>query len=72
MRVAVSQFATSLNVQQNLASCIHMINETAVYKPSLIVLPEFCNTLFCQTQPDRVINEFRYCRTIRNVRFADA
>ncbi|MEW6997131.1 nitrilase-related carbon-nitrogen hydrolase [Colwelliaceae bacterium BS250] len=45
MRVAVSQFATSSNVQENLATCIRMINETAVCKPSLIVLPEFCNTL---------------------------
>jgi len=51
MRVAVSQFATSLNVQENLASCIRMINETAKCEPDLIVLPEFCNTLFCNTQP---------------------
>ncbi|OUS30846.1 carbon-nitrogen hydrolase [Thalassotalea sp. 42_200_T64] len=51
MRVAVSQFATSLNAQENLASCIRMINEAAVCEPSLIVLPEFCNTLFCNAQP---------------------
>jgi len=44
MRVAVSQFATSLNVHENLATCIRMINEAAVCKPSLIVLPDFCNT----------------------------
>lgn len=50
MRVAVSQFATSLNTQENLASCIRMINETAVCKPDLIVLPEFSNTLFTNTQ----------------------
>ena len=49
MRVAVSQFATSLNTQENLASCIRMINETAVCKPDLIVLPEFSNTLFTNT-----------------------
>ncbi len=49
MRVAVSQFATSLNVQENLATCIRMINEAAVCEPSLIVLPEFCNTEFCNT-----------------------
>ena len=49
MRVTVSQFATSLNVQENLATCIRMINEAAVCKPSLIVLPEFCNTQFCNT-----------------------
>lgn len=51
MRVAVSQFATSLNVQENLATCIRMINEAAECKPALIVLPEFCNTLFCNAQP---------------------
>lgn len=50
MRVVVSQFATSLNVQENLATCIRMINEAAVCEPSLIVLPEFCNTQFCNTQ----------------------
>ena len=50
MRVAVSQFATSLNTQENLASCIRMINETAVCKPDLIVLPEFSNTLFTSTE----------------------
>ena len=44
MRVAVTQFATSLNTQENLATCIRMINEAAVCKPSIIVLPEFCNT----------------------------
>jgi predicted amidohydrolase len=51
MRVAVSQFATSSNSQDNLASCIRIINETATCQPSLIVLPEFCNTLFSSTQP---------------------
>jgi predicted amidohydrolase len=44
MRVAVSQFTTSSNTQENLATCIRMINETAVCKPSLMVLPEYCNT----------------------------
>lgn len=44
MRVAVSQFATSLNVQENLATCIRVIDEAARCEPSLIILPEFCNT----------------------------
>ncbi len=44
MRVAVAQFATSLNSQENLATCLGMINETAECKPSIIVLPEFSNT----------------------------
>jgi len=47
MRVAVTQFATSSNTQENLASCIRIINEVAVCEPSLIVLPEYSNTLFC-------------------------
>jgi predicted amidohydrolase len=50
MRVAVSQFATSSSTQENLATCMRMINEAAVCKPSLIVLPEFCNTQFSNTQ----------------------
>ena len=49
MRVAVSQFASHSNTQENLATCIRMINETAVCKPDLIVLPEYCNTLFYDT-----------------------
>jgi len=57
MRVAVSQFATSLDVQENLATCIRMINEAAVCKPSLIVLPEFCNTQFCNESP----SNSQYC-----------
>ncbi|MBA6305447.1 nitrilase-related carbon-nitrogen hydrolase [Colwellia sp. MB02u-14] len=51
MRVAVSQFATSSNAQENLATCIRMINKVAVCQPALIVLPEYCNTLFCHTLP---------------------
>ena len=51
MRVAVTQFATSTNAQTNLATCIRMIKEAAVCKPSLIVLPEYCNTLFHHAFP---------------------
>jgi len=54
MRVAVCQFATSLNVQENLASCVRIINEAATCKPDLIVLPEYCNTQFCSHQPSYV------------------
>ncbi len=46
MRVAVSQFATSSNLQENQASCIRMINEAASCEPALIVLPEYCNSQF--------------------------
>jgi predicted amidohydrolase len=51
MRVAVSQFATSLNFQENLATCVRMIKEASACEPSLIVLPEFCNTSFHFAQP---------------------
>ncbi len=56
MRVAVSQFATSSNTQENLATCIRMINETAVCEPSLIVLPEYCNTLSCYADHNQAWN----------------
>ncbi len=51
MRVAITQFVTTSNVQENLASCIRVINEAAVCKPSIIVLPEYCNTLFHNAYP---------------------
>jgi predicted amidohydrolase len=57
MRVAVSQFATSLNAQENLASCIRMINEAAVCKPSVIVLPQYCNTQPWYTDHNQAWNE---------------
>jgi predicted amidohydrolase len=50
MRVAVSQFATSSNLQENQASCIRMINEAASCEPALIVLPEYCNSQFSTAQ----------------------
>lgn len=51
MRVAVVQFASSSNTHQNLENCIRMINEAAACKPSFIVLPEYCNTLFFNAKP---------------------
>lgn len=49
MRVAVCQFATTSNPQENLASCIRMITKAALCQPSLIVLPQYCNTHFAQS-----------------------
>lgn len=54
MRVAVSQFATSSNLQENQASCIRMINKAAECEPALIVLPEYCNSQF-STAPVGVV-----------------
>jgi predicted amidohydrolase len=50
MRVAVTQFATTTNIEENLATCLRMINEAAACQPSIIVLPEFCHTLFHASQ----------------------
>lgn len=44
MRVAVAQFATSSNTQENLATCIRMIKNAIECEPLIIVLPEYCNT----------------------------
>lgn len=57
MRVAVTQFATSLYAEENLATCIRMINEVAVCEPSLIVLPGFCNTQLLYTDHNQAWNE---------------
>jgi predicted amidohydrolase len=43
MRVAVTQFATSLNTESNLATCIRIINQAASCQPNIIVLPAYCN-----------------------------
>lgn len=47
MRVAIAQFSTSLNTQENLAKCLRIIKEAATCRPELLVLPEYCNTLPC-------------------------
>jgi predicted amidohydrolase len=59
MRVAVAQFATKSNFKENLTSCINMINEAATCKPSIIVLPEFCNTLFYNDPFDNAQSYYR-------------
>ena len=45
VRVAAVQFATTCDVEQNLRTCLRMIDATAAEKPQLMVLPEFCNHL---------------------------
>lgn len=52
MRVAIAQFSTSLNTQENLEKCVRMIKEVASCSPELIVLPEYCNTLPCYPNCD--------------------
>lgn len=48
MRVAVTQFATSSNTQQNQATCMRIITKSAECAPAIIVLPELYNVPFLQ------------------------
>ena len=43
IRVAAAQFAVGVDVDANLASCLHWIREAGRCKPDLLVLPEFAN-----------------------------
>ncbi|MGI9667720.1 MAG: nitrilase-related carbon-nitrogen hydrolase [Acidimicrobiia bacterium] len=57
MRVAVTQFASTQDVDANLATCLRMIQEAAGVEPDLIVLPEFCNHL-------SVYDSEEHCRNV--------
>lgn len=43
IRVAAAQFAVGVDLDANLASCLHWLSEAGRCKPDLVVLPEFCN-----------------------------
>ena len=43
--VAAAQFSTGLDVDENLATCLRMIDQAAQAEATLIVLPEFINHL---------------------------
>ncbi len=43
MRVAAVQLAIGGDVDENLKTCLRMIDQAAALRPDLIVLPEFCN-----------------------------
>ena len=43
VRVAAVQFGAGLAADENLATCLRMIDRAAAHKPQLIVLPEFLN-----------------------------
>lgn len=55
--VAAAQFATSGDVEENLAVCLEMIDEAADAGAELIVLPEFCNHL-------SVYDDADHCRRV--------
>lgn len=44
-KVAALQFATGTNIDENLATCIRMIDTAAAGGAQLMVLPEFCNRI---------------------------
>jgi predicted amidohydrolase len=43
VRVAVTQFATGTDPDENLATCLRMLDAAAARRAELAVLPEFCN-----------------------------
>jgi nitrilase len=45
VRVAVTQFHVGADVEANLATCLHWLDQAASCCPDVIVLPEFCNHL---------------------------
>ncbi len=45
LTVCAAQFATGDNVEENLATCLRMIDAAAARGVQLLVLPEFCNHL---------------------------
>jgi predicted amidohydrolase len=45
IRVAAVQFATGTDVDENLATCVRMIDRAAAERADLVVLPEFSNHL---------------------------
>ncbi len=55
--VAAAQFATSTDVEENLAACLRMIDAAAATGAQLIVLPEFCNHL-------SVYDSAEHCRRV--------
>jgi predicted amidohydrolase len=45
IRAAAAQFGVGTDVEENLATCLRMIDRAAGVGPDLVVLPEFCNRL---------------------------
>jgi predicted amidohydrolase len=45
VRVAAAQFHVGADIDTNLATCLHWLDQAAGCEPDLVVLPEFCNHL---------------------------
>ena len=50
-RVAALQFASSTDLEQNLATCLRMIDQAQEHKPQLLVLPEAVSLLASRWWP---------------------
>lgn len=57
IRIAVAQFHVNEHVDQNLASCLRMLDAAAAEKPDVVVLPEFANHLSWY-------NDIDHCREV--------
>jgi len=45
IRVAAAQCAIGSNMDENLSTCLRVLDKASEHKPELVVLPEFCNHL---------------------------
>lgn len=52
IRVAATQMAAGTDVDQNLQTCLRVLDKAAEHKPDLVVLPEFCNHLSWYDGPE--------------------
>lgn len=57
VRVAAAQFATGTDLDENLATCLRMLDAAAAEGAELVVMPEFCNHLSVYEDQD-------HCRSV--------
>ena len=57
LKVAAVQFATGSDLEENLATCLRMLDAAVVQGADLVVLPEFCNHI-------SVYDDAAHCRAV--------
>ncbi len=57
VRVAAAQFATGTDLDENLDTCVRMLDTAAAEGAELVVLPEFCNHI-------SVYDDAEHCRAV--------
>ncbi len=57
IRVAAVQFATGTDLDDNLATCLRMLDDAAAQQVELVVMPEFCNHI-------SVYEDAAHCRAV--------